>query len=1542
MSHDVCCTLEVLSPDEFIETLAVGSVEVTIMIFIILACLSLLLQLFALGSFAVLCIIVAYGLTCLFMCLWVVFPVLFAMFVLYHFKVSLWALVFQVSTCGLFSATFRGLCFTFVQKFKHRYEEGDLRQIVVGVPVAVAEVFLEPFMVRAYMIVSIYTLFLVMLTQRVLSAKIFRVIVFTMFVIGLGIWTNLYPLEAAMLHISTFIGRHTSDWVSTLWQRFNEATLVIWTDRKQVRLFHRDLVAVIMMSVMCVFYECGLIIHKNNPRATKRVKFAKVLRSSAMAFAKFVDGVRLPQIFRNANEAGMTEDERTKINDSIDEYISFWRDAGYPVDAQITTDDPVAGVAEGKFDPDWLIGGTNWRIHAPALKAFAQPEFRRFQHLVEEYRPSFSFQNVDNQLNSISRYFYNPENHFPEPDDVLDVVWPMVREIFANSKITPIWAIYKGWNKKFNVGTYATSSRRNRSGGFRKLPRREWIQKIGPRAVVNVFEQMAKYALLFDTHAQFFTKREWLKPSKWMNDVVRTPVAAMLPEYIVQMVFSAVPNKRFEYERTPIKLGMPMKHGTFEAMWARHARFNKHFAGDCTAFDSTIVGPVIRLIKVIRSKGFENHRDIGAISKVIDRTYDLIEHARLVSSTTGNVYYKGSGLMTGHAATSGDNSLAMVAYYLVAWKQITGRSAEEFKHYNELSVYGDDHVLSISDNAPQSWCWNNIVKTMATWGVTMREEVPSNGLGVPLNKVPFLKKFPRRPTTDDRALLLKIFGEGFTVPEFLTYHDPVSLVSKAVAAVLNEEPTYRVKRLISFLYLTAHNNAAYDTIHEGIEKIFRRYPNVREQQGRFVPSYTRVIESWFTAHTPFESQDNELDVITLPDSMVFYGEFSSYERIIGMFSDVPDLINPALRFIGPIEYMMRTYRRELSWPKQFITVANACVTKGHLESVLSNCSYDFLSKEIPNDVRETHTTLLVRHWLYMVLHNSKSYSFAFWVTGFFSKIISLNFIVNGHVAQTRPKFALSYYNLLLIYALNFVVLPEMPFTTWFIRTFKMPDLVGFVDDALLAVGNRIWQSVPVSFRDIDVFLLNPLQQKFVVKAPTGSGKSTDMIWSMHLTTNAKIIVIEPRVGLTTGLCSYMNSRFPGNFGYLNGEGQFDDDATVIYVTSRYFTLASARFMGQGNLFVVDEFHVFELDHLVAVKLLLSSDERVVFTSATPSPMGLPLLELPSSNVYSYERKDLNFEGQGPHSTNFARHIQIISRGHNPFMKHLIFVDSFAEMEALEHVLPGRVGTISSRGSNIPDGVTFILATSAADVGLTIPNVDIVITRDCQMGEGLRGIGRYRISESLIKQRCGRTGRTNNGWAYVLHVNEVFDEITDFKYNVAARALLEGGVGTLPSVGDVIWGPYMEGVVLVLRHFAISEPQSDLEGQISLMMMLVTAAYKTSILLGANRANQLAPSSLSRLQAHYVSFHGLCLNIVDYFRTGQEPAGMVSRAEVKGADIQQSRILMPVFRMNLNDVVGMFTVISWRNTVPGTQSNNGLQVFAGNLLKVRAARAGFTL
>lgn len=1472
-----------------------------IIIEIIFALLDVYLSLLAI----ILALVLSYGVAFVLSSLIVVLPVVLSIPLLYLFKVNVLTFIVHLSTFGLFSKVLGDIALKLHPTFENGSNSGSPFVRLLVLPwLTLCDIFREKLSQRIYILFSLYCLVFMVLVRRVVFSTVAKTMIFTLVGLTLCILGGVIDKHFFEGHIEPFL-HVLFDLLQKPFLTFANASWLIYHDRKGIRRHYRNLLGLFVMTLVVSFYEAELIVHKNNPNTPRKIKFAKVLRSMSLSFAKMVEAARLPQMFRSAAEAGLSASDQDKVNSSIDGYISWLDSIGYPIDKELAEEEPVHSIAEGVYDYDWLLAGTNWRIHAPAMKMYMQPEFRRFQHLIQEYKPSFSYQNLDNQLNSIARYFHEPVSRFPDSNDVLDVVWPIVREIFEHSYITPVSAIYKTWNKKFNVGVYAVSQKRNKFGGFRKLPRREWIGMFGPKKIIEFFENFARYGLIFDTHAQFFTKREWLKPSKWMNDVVRTPVAAMLPEYVSQMVFSAVPNKRFVYEKSPIKLGMPMKHGTFSSLWSRHARFSKHFAGDCTAFDSTIVGPVIKLVKMIRSKGFESHKDYKLIEKVIDRTYDVIEKAKLVSSTSGNVYRKGSGLMTGHASTSTDNSLVMVAFYLVAWKQLTGRSAEEFRHYNELSVYGDDHVLSMSDNAPMVWTWNNIVITMKSWGVTMREEVPSGGKGVPLTKVPFLKKFPRKPTVNDLVDLKRVFGDSFEMPEFLTYHDPESMLGKALAPLLTVNPVYKAKRLQSFMYLCAHNKEVYDIFKEGLEFLFKTYPNVRAQLGKYTPSYDRVIRTWFTSSIKFDFDDDKEDLMAVDDSIVLYGEFSTFERIMGSLSDLPDLVNPALRNVGPIDYMMRLGRRELSWPKQLIARVHGCHTKGHTEAILSNCSYDFLNKEIPFDIIENDSTLLVRHWLYVALHDRKAFSLAFRLTGFFTKLISLNFMFSGYVAQTRPKFTISYYNLFLIYALNFIHVPETTLATVILMQAKIPDVVGFLDDAVTALLNKFWSKIPTSFRDLDVFLLDLTHKQFVVEAPTGSGKSTDMIESIRLCVNTKIVVIEPRVNLCTGLSAYMNSRFPARFGYITGDGTFDEDANVVYVSSRSFSMRHNQFMGKGYVFVVDEFHVDEIDHIVVVKTLSGSEERVIYTSATPKDMNIPKVVLPSMNVYGYDRKEMPLLVNGPMSTAYVNAIQMISRGHNPFMRHLIFVDTFRELETLEQILPGRVGTISSRGVDIPSDVVFIIATSAADVGVTIPNVDIVITRDTHFSQGSKGLALYRLPASTITQRCGRTGRTNNGFAYVLKVSSesIFPDENSFRFSDITRACVETGLPLVQTRTFQYFG-YDDFIIFFLRDMASRFPDVDLGGCVSLMVNFTKA----------RQAWENSDKNAFEGDHDDVTFKFI-MSFTELLRSGLEPDVFFDEDVIKGNLGAESVLLKNFLRMDLEPLIGPLYTKLFRSADP---------------------------
>ncbi|QDW92691.1 RNA-dependent RNA polymerase [Rhizoctonia solani fusarivirus 2] len=1086
--------------------------------------------------------------------------------------------------------------------------------------------------------------------------------------------------------------------------------------------------------------------------ARRKYKYSKAMRSSQVIFARFVDSLRVPQMVRNSVNWNFNDMSDEELQELIDTSLNRLREMGYPCDE--TEGATPLKLKNTKYDLNWLVGGTNWRIHQPTIKTYVQHEFDRFRKNIIEYKYSLTYANHENQLDSIARYFSDTEIKFDTNEKVFNAVWDVLKPLYRDSKIMPLYAILKGWNKKFNVGVFASSVKRNKFGGFRKKKRAEWITQLGGlKPTLDVFKNLLENAYTLPVFAQFFTKLENLPPNKWLKDKIRTPVAAMLPQYLAQMSFVGEPNKRFLYEETPIKLGMPLKGSVMSRLWERHARFNKHFAGDCTAFDSTIAGPVIDLIKMVRKKGFQAHKEQRALEWLIDTTYSAIEKALLVSAQTGNVYRKGTGLMTGHASTSADNSMVMVALYLAAWVKLTGRSAAEFKSLNELSVYGDDHVLSISDLAPSVWNWDNIVKTMKSWNIEMREEIPSNGQGLSLNQVPFLKKYCKKPDTFEKQDFIRVFGRD--PPEYITYHDPNSLRGKAFANVTNNNPTYRVQRLISFMYLCAHNKEDYVSLHMGIKSIFRRFPNVKAQLEKQVPGYDRVLKVWYddketvplmkTEETPdFENDESD-------EYIYMFGEIGVFEKLANTLSLVPDLINPVLRAMRSSEYAQKVLHDLLSWPKALLAHTNEVTSTGHLKAITDRSPYDFLSSSVPQTCDANISTLLLRHWIYMSFSSRKPKSYLNMLNGVQNKIFTLNFMLNGFVPNTVSNLYFPYYNMMLVAALNLIKIPEIPAANALTKV-RTRDFVGDADDLIASWINLLLNKIPTSFKDLEAPLTSSRQ--ILAVAPTGSGKSTDMVNHIYTVLGGvrnRFIVVVPRVALAHGLYQYMSGRFDVVFGVWTGEKKEQLDADILYVTPGIFLLSQSKFLNKRNQIIVDECHLPELQTRLLISILKRSREYVVYTSATPSTTNLLEIKglhvnLPSSNPYMYDKVELKCDDNNNITSAYVTMINSFCRGHNPMARKLIFVDSFSEMEICLAQIRGKAGTISSKGVDIPKDCTVIVATSAADVGVTIPDVDFVFTKNIIRKNDRLGVRYVLMDDLLLKQRWGRTGRTGKGTA----------------------------------------------------------------------------------------------------------------------------------------------------------------------------------------------------
>lgn len=1071
-----------------------------------------------------------------------------------------------------------------------------------------------------------------------------------------------------------------------------------------------------------------------------------ILRSRYMSFAKVFQDVSLPSLVRYQVNSHLSSEET----------MSLLKDLDYPIgDVQLS--DPITGLAEGKFDSkDVLLSGSSWRIHLPQIRTYIQRHFNGLREGVQEYRFSLEYADLNNQVESISRYFeeFDVEKDFD--NKLLDAVWDVLGEIYHKSKLTPLPDIYRAWNKSFNVGVFASSEKRNVKGGLRKMTRREDIARFETvKDYIAYWEKLVAHYGLMENFSQFFTKMEYLPHKKWSKNKVRTPVASMLPQYLSQMLFSKEPNHRFRYVSTPIKVGMPLNGATMSEMFSKHDKFDKHHAGDFTAFDSTVTGFLVGIIKAVRKRGFKDHKQFEAISKLIDLNYERIQTSKMVSANSGNIYQKKQGLMTGHASTSSDNSMACVSIYLCAWISLTGKSAEEFKRYNELSCYGDDHLLSIASDAPKIWNFRNIQKTMDSYGVTLREEVDTNMNGGALKDMPFLSKFSRRPNFNDRTTFYKVIGTE--PPARIVYHDPEKLVGKLMAATPSRNPQDNAKRIISFMYLCAHNEDVYRRANTGLNNIFKLYPKVEVALGKYVPSYERVLKTWYNEKNNITELDDDIP----DDGFAHYGELTVRDVIGNYLSLIPDIVNPVMISSGYNTYLQKLFKSNLSWPLLLLERANSCSTEASLASTVGRTCYDFLIERQSVYTRnETTDSLLVRHWIFLWLRSTKPnrgiLSFLDYAQ---RKIGQANFILNGKLMPSYESFGMPFYNITLVILLSFINVPDLGLNV--LMDFEMPDLSKFIRVQLSSFINNIWASIPPSFENLRKVQTLELGEIALATAGTGTGKSTSMIEFLAqflIPRYKKIIVIEPRSLLVIGLVDFMNKKFNRLFSGLTSGMSLDRRSDVWYVTPQEYFTHYDEMRNKDFLLVVDEAHTDEPFMEAILRQVETREQTALLLTATPSERLRRIkdydLPIALKKQWTVDRidKTLHCNNKTP-GMSYRSEVSGIINSDILRRKYLVFVDSFAEQNMLADKLDRKVSLLNSKVKEVVLDAEVIIATSVADAGITIPDVDVVITKDITPDILFPQTRQYiRLPAMIINQRIGRTGRTNNGKAIIFNVD----------------------------------------------------------------------------------------------------------------------------------------------------------------------------------------------
>jgi len=341
-----------------------------------------------------------------------------------------------------------------------------------------------------------------------------------------------------------------------------------------------------------------------------------------------------------------------------------------------------------------------------------------------------------------------------------------------------------------------------------------------------------------------------------------------------------------------------------------------------------------------------------------------------------------------------------------------------------------------------------------------------------------------------------------------------------------------------------------------------------------------------------------------------------------------------------------------------------------------------------------------------------------------------------------------------------------------------------------AITAQIWSSIPANFKAVRhlVNQLSPEDPEITIKAPTGSGKSTSlvaMVWRDAAVKYEKFIVIVPRRLLAIGISQYMKNSFGMDATAYTSNYPRSETARVVYTTSGEF-LQMEEWWRSNNLFMIDECHINEPMHQMAMRVLQKLRKPTIYASATPSEIRGLSVEVPVAAIWKIEENSMDL-GLTPASTygDYIRDYRAALTGlvnaSHPATRFLLFVVDKKLGNELAASFDRRVCFLNSDQPLVDDKASVFIATSVADVGITIPDVDWVVSSDVTRTVQSSGLGSslsvvHKLSSSTIKQRRGRTGRTCNGRFTLFKAKGAFIEVLPEQSNlVVGHACLSGGV-----------------------------------------------------------------------------------------------------------------------------------------------------------------------
>lgn len=320
--------------------------------------------------------------------------------------------------------------------------------------------------------------------------------------------------------------------------------------------------------------------------------------------------------------------------------------------------------------------------------------------------------------------------------------------------------------------------------------------------------------------------------------------------------------------------------------------------------------------------------------------------------------------------------------------------------------------------------------------------------------------------------------------------------------------------------------------------------------------------------------------------------------------------------------------------------------------------------------------------------------------------------------------------------------------------------------------------------------------------PTGSGKTTQTA-QYALERFDRVVVLMPRRVIVDNVTEYveqslreqLGKQYPDHLaGKIHGRAtEATPDTRLCFMTAATFTKKLEQFSedwcDERTLILVDEIHEANLEMEFAAALAAKSVENtdkwhMAFSSATPDT---EVSQAMYEDINGSELPVVTIEGR-PHDIDITEDkVNTVSEAYLEYgegsKKSLVFVEgvrsideTIASIKRRTRHQPGRIrffklhsGISEAARREIftakpaEDESFVIVSTSAGQSGITIPEVDLVLsnglTKSKEIGEeGAEGLPPRLCTQAELMQQAGRGGRDIDGAKFVLARPISYDKI----------------------------------------------------------------------------------------------------------------------------------------------------------------------------------------